>query len=82
MFISQNPELAAKSFQPYAPKAATLADLERMVRYHTHHHHPVGDVLKRELKGYADDLKTVSVFKPSTDTTKFAERICVDLFAV
>jgi NitT/TauT family transport system substrate-binding protein len=53
-----------------------------MVRYHTHHHHPVGDVLKRELKGYADDLKTVSVFKPSTDTTKFAERICVDLFAV
>ena len=82
MFISQNPELAAKSFQPYAPKAATLADLERMVRYHTHHHHPVGDVLKRELKGYADDLKTVSVFKSSTDTTKFAERICVDLFAV
>jgi len=82
MFISQNPELAAKSFQPYAPKAATLADLERMVRYHTHHHHPVGDVLKRELKGYADDLKTVSVFKSSTDTTKFAERICVDVFAV
>jgi sulfonate transport system substrate-binding protein len=82
MFVSQNPELAAKSFQPYAPKAATPADLERMVRYHTHHHHPVGDVLKRELKGYADDLKTVSVFKPSTDTAKFAERICVDVFAV
>ena len=81
MFVSQNPELAAKSFQPYAPKAATLADLERMVRYHTHHHHPFGAVLKRELKGYADDLKTVSVFKPSTDTTKFAERICVDVFA-
>jgi NitT/TauT family transport system substrate-binding protein len=82
MFISQNPELAAKSFQPYAPKAATLADLERMVRYHTHHHHPFGEALKRELKSYADDLKTVSVFKPSTDTAKFAERICVDVFAV
>jgi NitT/TauT family transport system substrate-binding protein len=82
MFVSQNPELAAKSFQPYAPKAATLADLERMVRYHTHHHHPFGAVLKRELKGYADDLKTVSVFKPSTDTAKFAERICVDVFSV
>jgi len=39
-------------------------------------------VLKRELKAYADDLKTVSVFKPSTDTAKFAERICVDVFAV
>ena len=82
MFTSQNPDKAAKSFQPYAPKAATLADLEGMVRYHTHHHHPVGDVLKRELKAYADDLKTVSVFKPSTDTAKFAERIYVDIFAV
>src|SRR6201996_7062697 len=51
MFTAQNPEKAAKSFQPYAPKAATLADLEGMVRYHTHHHHPVGEVLKRELRG-------------------------------
>jgi NitT/TauT family transport system substrate-binding protein len=82
MFTSQNPEKAAKSFAPYAPKAATLADLEGMVRYHTHHHHPVGDVLKRELKAYADDLKAISVFKPSTDTAKFADRIYVDLFSV
>jgi NitT/TauT family transport system substrate-binding protein len=82
MFSSQNPALAAKSFQPYAPKAATLADIEGMVRYHTHHHHPVGEVLKRELKAYADDLKSVSVFKPGTDTARFAERIYVDVFAV
>ena len=82
MFTSQNPEKAAKSFQPYAPKNATLADLEGMVRYHTHHHHPVGEVLKRELKAYADDLKSVSVFKPSTDTAKFAEKIYVDVFGV
>src|SRR6516225_7786896 len=82
MFTSQNPDKAAKSFQPYAPKAATLADIEGMVRYHTHHHHPVGEVLKRELKAYADDLKVISVFKPSTDTAKFAERIYVDVFSV
>jgi NitT/TauT family transport system substrate-binding protein len=82
MFSSQNPETAAKSFLPYAPKTATVADLESMVRYHTHHHHPVGETLKRELRAYADDLKTVSVFKPSTDTAKFAERIYVDVFAV
>jgi sulfonate transport system substrate-binding protein len=82
MFSSQNPAVAAKSFQPYAPKAATLADIEGMVRYHTHHHHPVGEVLKRELKAYADDLKSVSVFKPGTDTAKFAGRIYVDVFAV
>jgi NitT/TauT family transport system substrate-binding protein len=82
MFTSQNPDKAARSFQPYAPKAATLADLEGMVRYHTHHHHPVGEVLKRELKAYADDLKVISVFKPTTDTARFAERIYADVFAV
>src|SRR5882724_6880302 len=82
MFTSQNPDKAAKSFQPYAPKTATLEDLQAMVRYHTHHHHPVGAVLKQELKAYADDLKLVSVFKQSTDTAKFAERIYVDLFGV
>ena len=27
-------------------------------------------------------LKAVSVFKPSTDTAKFAERIYVDVFGV
>jgi NitT/TauT family transport system substrate-binding protein len=82
MFTSQNPEQAAASFQPYAPKTASLEDLQGMVRYHTHHHHPVGEALKRELKAYADDLKLVSVFKPSTDTAKFAERIYVDVFGV
>jgi len=82
MFASQDPDKAARSFQPYAPKAATPADLEGMVRYHTHHHHPVGEVLKRELKAYADDLKVISVFKPTTDTARFAERIYADVFAV
>jgi NitT/TauT family transport system substrate-binding protein len=82
MFTSQNPDKAAASFQPYAPKTASLQDLQAMVRYHTHHHHPVGAVLKQELKAYADDLKLVSVFKPSTDTAKFAERIYVDVFGV
>jgi NitT/TauT family transport system substrate-binding protein len=82
MFSAQNPDQAAASFQPYAPKTASLEDLQAMVRYHTHRHHPVGAALKQELKAYADDLKLVSVFKPSTDTAKFAERVCVDVFAV
>ena len=43
MFTSQNPDKAAASFQPYAPKTASLQDLQAMVRYHTHHHHPTGD---------------------------------------
>ena len=79
-FTAENPEQAAKSFLPYATKAATEEDLVALVRYHTHAHHPVGDQLKRELKLYADDLKAVSVFKEKTDTEKFAERIFVNVF--
>ncbi len=81
-FTAQNPVEAAKSFLPYAPKTATEEDIQNLVRYHTHYHHPIGDVLKSELKGYAEDLKLVSVLKPSTDTTKFAEKIYVDVFSV
>jgi NitT/TauT family transport system substrate-binding protein len=82
IFTAENPAIAAKSYQPYAPKQATLDDLTAMNHYHTHHHHPTGEALKREIKAYAEDLKTVSVFKPSTDTSKFAERVCVDIFSV
>jgi NitT/TauT family transport system substrate-binding protein len=65
---------------PYSPKGATEEDLQTLIRYHTHAHHPVGDRLKSELKLYADDLKLVSVIKQSTDTAKFADKIYVDVF--
>ena len=69
-----NPRGAAEVFAPYAPKAS-IEDLEKMIRYHTHQHNPVGDALKKELALYTDELKLVRVIKPSTDTAKFAERI-------
>jgi NitT/TauT family transport system substrate-binding protein len=70
----ENPAAAAKTFAQFAPKAS-VADLETMIRYHTHHHNPTGEALKKELALYTDELKLVSVIKPSTDTAKFAERI-------
>ncbi|MFC0242543.1 ABC transporter substrate-binding protein [Rhodopseudomonas telluris] len=81
-FSSKNPEKAAKSFLPYSPKIVTEDDLRELIAYHTHDHHPTGAHLKQELKLYADDLKVVSVIKPSTDTTKFADKIYADVFAV
>ena len=81
-YAAQNPAEAAATYAPFAAGKVPMDDLVALAKYHTHHHHPVGEVLKRELKAYADDLKTVSVFKPSTDTAKFAERIYVDIFAV
>ncbi|WP_420135768.1 ABC transporter substrate-binding protein [Rhodopseudomonas sp.] len=81
-FSSKNPDKAAKSFLPYAPKIVTEDDLRELINYHTHDHHPTGAHLKQELKLYADDLKVVSVIKPSTDTTKFADKIYADVFKV
>lgn len=81
MFTVQSPDAAAKTFSPYAANA-TLDDLKAMIQYHTHHHHPVGEALKRELQAYADELKLVSVFKPGTNTAKFAERIYADTLSI
>jgi len=52
MFTSQNRTRRA-SFQPYAPKTASLQDLQAMVRYHTTITIPSAAVLKQELKAYA-----------------------------
>jgi NitT/TauT family transport system substrate-binding protein len=52
-----------------------------MLRSHNHHHHPVGAELKKELQLYTDELKMVNVIKKSTDSTKFAERIYVDVLS-
>ncbi|MCD0415759.1 ABC transporter substrate-binding protein [Rubrivivax sp. JA1024] len=81
-FSANNPEQATKSFLPYAPKIVTEDDVRALIKYHTHHHHPVGEQLKGELKLYAEDLKAVSVIKRSTDTSKFADKIYADVFRV
>ncbi len=81
MYAVQEPLETAKVFQPYAANAS-LDDLQAMIRYHTHRHHPLGDALKLELKAYADELKLVSVFKPGTNTEKFADRIFANVLGV
>lgn len=77
-YTLQNPEDASKIFLPYAPNA-TAADLEVLLRYHTHGHNPVGAKLKQEIALYAQELKGVNVFKRSTDPARFAERVFADV---
>ena len=52
-----------------------------MLRSHTHHHHPVDGDLKREVALYAQELKQAAVFKSSTDTAQFADRVCADVLS-
>jgi NitT/TauT family transport system substrate-binding protein len=80
-FAAHHPEEAAATYAPYGPGKVELADLVKLAKYHTHHHHPVGADLKKELALYAEELKLVSIFKPSTDPRKFAERIYADVLS-
>lgn len=76
-FVAENPDKAAAIFAPYSKVQA--AQLAAMLKSHTHHHHPAGGELKDEIAAYADELKMVHVFKASTDTKRFAERVCADV---
>jgi len=77
-YSAHNPAEAAKAYQEYAPKAS-LEDLTAQLSSHTHHHHPQGNDIRREVAQYAEALKSVKVFKPTTDTAKFAERVTADV---
>lgn len=74
---AHDPDLAAAIFSKYA--AASAADLSTMLKSQTHNHNPVGGDLKRELVAYTEELKLVSVIKPSTDPAKFADKIYADV---
>ncbi|MFM9578064.1 hypothetical protein, partial [Streptomyces turgidiscabies] len=70
----------ARAYQDYSTKTS-VEDLAAMLRSQTHHHHPAGADLKQEIAAYVNDLKTVSVFKPSTDAAKFADRFYGDVLS-
>ena len=77
-FTARNPVEAAKVYQQYSPKSS-IEDLAAQLSSQTHDHHPVGIDIKREIALYAEELKAVQVFKPGTDTAKFAERVYADV---
>jgi NitT/TauT family transport system substrate-binding protein len=78
-WTANNPDQAAEIFSKYSPASAT--DLAAILRSHTHHRHPIGGDFKNEIALYADELKLVSVMKPSTDTAKYAERVYADVLS-
>jgi NitT/TauT family transport system substrate-binding protein len=79
-YVVDQPADSAKVFAPYATNV-DVADIEAMLRDHTHGHNPVGEDLKREIILIADELKAVQVMKPTTDSRKFADRIYADVLS-
>jgi NitT/TauT family transport system substrate-binding protein len=78
--VAHKPEEAAAVFAGYGGKGS-VEDLGAMLRSHTHHDHPIGTDLKKQISLYADELKLVNVIKRNTDTVKFAERVYADVLS-
>ncbi|HKV16321.1 MAG TPA: ABC transporter substrate-binding protein [Reyranella sp.] len=78
-WVAANPEPAAKVFAPFA--RAPADQLAAMLRSHTHNHHPLADELRAQIGAYAEDLKRIAVFKPTTDVRKYAVRVTADVLA-
>jgi NitT/TauT family transport system substrate-binding protein len=79
-FVTADPEGAAAIFAPYAP-SANVSQLAAMLHNHTHGHHPVGADLRQELALYTDELKAISVIKPSTNSDRFSEKVYANVLS-
>ena len=60
---------------------APADQLAAMLRSHTHGHNPVAVDLREQVALYAEELKRIAVFKPSTDVQKYAARVTADVLA-
>jgi NitT/TauT family transport system substrate-binding protein len=78
--VADDPAHAAAIYSSYGGRGS-VEDLATMYRGHTHHNHPFGATLKKQLLLYTEELKAVNVIKRSTDPAKFAERIYLDVLS-
>jgi NitT/TauT family transport system substrate-binding protein len=78
--VARHPADAAAIYSGYGGKGP-LDDLAAMLASHTHHNHPVGAALKRQISLYAEELKQVNVLKRTTDSARFAERVYADVLS-
>jgi len=78
--VASNPADAAAVFGGYGGRGS-IEDLTAMLQSHTHHNHPIGDALKKQIALFTGELKLVNVIKPSTDPAKFADRVYADVLS-
>ncbi|MBE9607054.1 ABC transporter substrate-binding protein [Acetobacteraceae bacterium H6797] len=79
---AHDPSIAVDVFQEYAPGGTSRDDLIAMLRSHTHGHSPHGADLRQEIALYVQELKSVGVFRASTDPQRFADRVYADVLSV
>jgi NitT/TauT family transport system substrate-binding protein len=75
------PRDAAAVYLKNAPPGWDVEDISTVLNEETHDHHPIGVALEREIALYAEELKAIQVFKPSTDPAKFAKKVYADVLS-
>lgn len=75
-----HPEQTAESYAPYVANTSS-DDIVALLKTHTHGEHALGNGFRQQLVQYVEELKLISVIKPSTDSVKFAEKITADVVA-
>lgn len=81
MSAHEHPDQAAQVFSQYAPGSTSVDLLQRIIQSQTHSHSPVGYDLRQEIALYAEELKLINVFRPSTDPQAFADAVFADVLS-
>ncbi|NDL63406.1 ABC transporter substrate-binding protein [Acerihabitans arboris] len=76
-----NPDETAEIFAPFLPSTITAAQVKAILAGHTHGHHSTGHHLRAELAAYVDELKTINVIRPDTDTRAFIDKTVPDILS-
>jgi NitT/TauT family transport system substrate-binding protein len=79
-FVFANPDEAAAIFAPYS-LATKPEQLAAMLRSHPHNHHPLGADLRQEIAAYVEELKGISVIKPSTNADRFSDKVYANVLS-
>jgi len=70
---------AAAIYAPNAPGRASNAVIADILSSHAHNHQPLHAAFKQEIAAYAEELKTIQVFRPSTSAARYADRVVADV---
>jgi NitT/TauT family transport system substrate-binding protein len=77
-WVADHPDETGALFTPYAPKAKP-DELATMLRQMGHCQQAIGVNFQHQIAQYADLLKLVGVFRASTNSDRFATKVCADV---
>jgi NitT/TauT family transport system substrate-binding protein len=79
--VFEDPAHAVAVSGRYAPRSATPDDLVAMLKSYPYGKQPVGEDFKAQVLIYAQELKRAGVLSPSTEPSRYVNRVTANLVA-